>query len=717
MSWRTAAILAGSLLAGCGPVTEPSPTPAVASAWDLPPTWPRTTTAPLVGPRSAVVALSAPAGQTIGEVVARVASPLEAAPGRELRSLPGLTVSVVARWGDRLSAAADSPWFGTAADYTTWFGDGWNADWSGDRLGSAPAWQGSSQAGWLWVNHEYFSNDPPRLEAPPTGQHLLLADALYRGGALSSNLLASRTAADLDTYLLAARRELGGSWLRAERDAAGRVALRPDPAARRYDNTSRTLLTVTGLPLARRAVDDQGAALPAGVVPGTAANCSGGQTPWGTVLSGEENTQDVYGDLEPWWGSDQQFRPGRGGDPGGPLQPAVGADRGALFSAGSHPALHRDRDWLGYVAEFDPGLDPGHYYTALRSGGDGRGHRKLGALGRARWENCTVVVGQDGRLLPGQPLVLYAADDRKSGRIFKFVSREVYQPGMTRGEVRGLLDDGQVHVAHFSDLDNSTGRRLRDAATPTAHRPGRGVWLTLSLGNQRQAAPNGAALGRSRLTVGSALADPSWNGLGGFPDDAMVRRALFTACNKLGVRELNRPEDVEWHPWDPAGRPRLYIACTKHEGGVVCDPEGRLLTGEARLAAPARSDALGLIWALEEADPAAPGRSGEFTFWAAWEGSRGPEAHHVACPDNLLTDPTGALWFGTDGNLDVNQTADGLFRLELDEHQPRYGEAVRVLAMPSDAECTGPSFTPDRRTLFVSVQHPGEEEPSAWPGG
>ena len=44
---------------------------------------------------------------------------------------------------------------------------------------------------------------------------------------------------------------------------------------------------------------------------------------------------------------------------------------------------------------------------------------------------------------------------------------------------------------------------------------------------------------------------------------------------------------------------------------------------------------------------------------------------------------------------------------------PRYGDdagkVIRVASAPRDAELTGPWFSPDGKTLFLSVQHPGEQ--------
>ena len=92
----------------------------------------------------------------------------------------------------------------------------------------------------------------------------------------------------------------------------------------------------------------------------------------------------------------------------------------------------------------------------------------------------------------------------------------------------------------------------------------------------------------------------------------------------------------------------------------------------------------------------------------------------LANPDNLAFDPTGRLWVCTDGALGSAGTSDGLWVCDVQGE----GRAVtkRFLRVPKGAECTGASFTPDGKTLFVSVQHPGaykaatyDEPSSRWP--
>jgi hypothetical protein len=44
-------------------------------------------------------------------------------------------------------------------------------------------------------------------------------------------------------------------------------------------------------------------------------------------------------------------------------------------------------------------------------------------------------------------------------------------------------------------------------------------------------------------------------------------------------------------------------------------------------------------------------------------------------------------------------------------------EIRRFFAGPVECEVTGLTFTPDRRTMFINIQHPGEGGNSHWPEG
>ena len=690
-------------------------------------------------PRSAMVAVSfvdgydTEASDLVGLVKARaeqlatgtlpggVQFPLHAASTDTVRAIAGLQANVVVRWLDPLSYDAEgvTPRFGANNDYIAFFGDGWD-----EVSGDAPQWNGDGWAGWAWVNHEYISGDPPTLTSAATGQYLTLARYARFHGLISGDPDAEVwSQEDLDALVRLAKTQVGGSWLRLVQDPATRTwALDLAADNLRYDATSGTLLTLTGQSMSRPDHDDDGATLPDGVITGLYGDCSGGQTPWGTIFTAEENVQFAYGDLEACWDSNQKFLTGFGFDPGATITFERAASDDSEYGVSSDLNAHHDRDLYGFLAEMDPGVAPDEYEGKTTAG---VGHKKLGAMGRARWENAAFAVDEDWRLVSGEPIVVYAGDDRRSGRIFKFVSSKPYTAGMTDAQIRALLDAGKVYVSHFEGLDHTTGLTLVDTgAAPTEANPGVGRWIELSL-TSRDFAPNASALGEPTKTVGQALADVDWNGVGGFASDDDVRRALFTACNKLGVSELNRPEDLEWNPLDPSGTPRLYVAFTNHGRQVANDQDGVMYDPSTfDSTSPKRPDRDGAIFALEESDPSSPSTSDEFFYFTVWSGGKGAEHTSASNPDNLLIDAEGGLWFGTDGNYGRNGHADALYYLDLDPShaagmpgvvEPTYGVALRVIAGPSDSEATGPALTPDQGTLFFAVQHPGEEVISLWP--
>ena len=669
--------------------------------------------------------------------------PLENTITDTVRTLPGMNHNVVARWLDPLTDS-DSPYapkFGANADFITYFGDGWDANWSGDVVGNSPYITGSSTAGWIWSNHEYISNSRPNVGSAPNGQSLTFAYWLKEKGILDIDVEVDEEwdQAAIDTYINWHKKQLGGSWFRVYQETpSGEWKIDLSADSKRYDSTSDTQVTLTGTRTMRPSFADDGRALDPRVVAGIAGDCSGAQSPWGTVITAEENVQSYYGDVETSWTSRNRFVPGEGFDPGSVISfnVAPGATDGQRFGRHSDPNTRKDRDQYGYLTEIDPGKNSERFYRTVTRGGDGEGHRKIGGMGRARWENAAFATDANFDLIDGQPITIYGGNDRRSGRIYKFVSDSVYREGMTRARVRRLLDSGYLYVAHFAGLDHTTGKTLYDpnnpdggGIVPTEDAPGYGEWIRMSVFNTAQIAPNAEGLGDPRKTVGSALRDVNWNGIGGFSNNYDVRRALFTAANKLGVAELNRPEDIEYNPRDISGTPRLYVAFTNHTRPAVNNQQGVLDD-----TTPSRTDTSGSIFAMEEDQSAEPGRSRSFKYWRVWNGFTPDSADEPAPfaagdPDNLAIGANGEVFFGTDGNPgSTGRTrADAIYYLDLDPaHKdgapgvvnPTYGKAFRFVASPADSEATGPWFTPDGRTLFFNVQHPGENfvaSPSTWP--
>lgn len=644
-----------------------------------------------------------------GSLPTNIQFPLANAGTDSVRALKGFNTNVVISWLDPLTwdSSAEGPRYGANNDYIAYFGEGWEE-------AGAPQFNGSPNEGWVWVNHEYISNDPPTATTAPTGQHAVFAQHLSDMGILTNEVTSDTWSEDdLATYTEWFKKQIGGSWFRIVKDQSNNEWTIDRSAANvRYDATSNTLANVVGLELDGLSSGDAGNPLPKGVVPGIMGDCSGGQTPWGTIFTAEENVQDYYGDAEACWSSKNAFVPEAGCNAGSPIELQTEASEDSLFGASPDPNDYQNRLYYGYLTEMDPGVDPSDYYQSVDAGGDGVGHRKMGAYGRIRWENATIVTDENWQLTAGQPIVLYGANDRRGGRIYKFVSSQPYEEGMSKEETRALLDQGTVYVAHFADLDNDTGYTV-DGEVPTESTSGQGRWLEMSLESE-DVAPNAAALGEGDETVGEVLQDMEWNDIGGFESTNHVLQALFTAANKIGVMELNRPEDVEWNANDPSGTPRIYVAFTKHGRPNVLNDEGVIYDPAVHAEeSPVREDATGSIFAMQEANPANPAESNEFTFWASWVGTEGTGPFDVANPDNLMLDADGGVWFGTDGNFGLNGTADALYYLDLNPANqsganPTYGLPFRVIAGPSDSEATGPAFNANMDTIFFNVQHPGE---------
>jgi secreted PhoX family phosphatase len=657
--------------------------------------------------------------------------PLSNASTDTFRAVEGFVHDVVVSWLDPLTYndGANDLRFGANNDYIAFFGDGYGRS----TTGSTAIYTGASTAGWIWSNNEYVSGRSATNAVAPWGQYLQMAqfydkkgDFLLSGDALVTDGAWADT--DISKLIQRAKENIGGSWMRVVRDpSTGTWTVDRAAANRRYGGTSGTLLGLTGkgydntsITVSASTLDDGGAlpAAPTGVnavVVGTLGNCSGGVTPWGTILSAEENPQDYYGDYEPFFGDPAPFTAAPGGtadiNPAGSI--VFDATPSATSEFGKNPVAtaSHPRDHYGWLTEIEPGATPNGVYDPAT----GAGHRKLGAFGRARWENATFWLDDEWKLHDNKPIVMYAASDRRGGRVYKFVTTANWTSGMSRAATRNLLDSVRVYVAHFADLDNAgsglTLKPSKGGLAPTPSAPGAGQWILLSVTNMTQDAPNATApdiytgTAPAPTKVGAVLKASNYNGMGAFPDDNAVLKAMFTAEMKLGVMELNRPEDVEWNPFDK----RLWVAFTYHGQKALLDNNGKLVPAGGTT----RSDQSGAIFVVNEATPDDPATSTTFEFYTAWIGGQGTGDFTAARPDNLVIDPEGGVWFGTDGNFSRNTRADAFYYLDQSSQR-----AFRIAAVPSDAEVTGPAFTPDGKTLFLNVQHPGEgTTPASGQGG
>jgi secreted PhoX family phosphatase len=87
-------------------------------------------------------------------------------------------------------------------------------------------------------------------------------------------------------------------------------------------------------------------------------------------------------------------------------------------------------------------------------------------------------------------------------------------------------------------------------------------------------------------------------------------------------------------------------------------------------------------------------------------------------PDGLSFDASGRLWIQTDGDYSNAKDFAGMGNNQMLCADPLSGEIRRFMVGPVACEITGLAFTPDQRTMFVGIQHPGEGlKPSHFPDG
>jgi secreted PhoX family phosphatase len=182
-----------------------------------------------------------------------------------------------------------------------------------------------------------------------------------------------------------------------------------------------------------------------------------------------------------------------------------------------------------------------------------------------------------------------------------------------------------------------------------------------------------------------------------FTDQTEVLVFAREAAKLVGATPLDRPEDIEFDPLTG----HVFVALTNNK--IAKNYYGSFLK------------------IIEDGNDPASLTFRHETFLTGSDKS-------FACPDNMVFDPKGNLWFTTDmSGTDMHKGPyeglgnNGLFVFL--RGGPNQGKIIRVASAPVDAEFTGPCFAPDHKTLFLSVQHPGETSPSlekltsTWPDG
>jgi uncharacterized protein len=403
---------------------------------------------------------------------------------------------------------------------------------------------------------------------------------------------------------------------------------------------------------------------------GTFGNCAGGVTPWGTILSGEENFQGYF-DVSDTVAAEHTASFKRYGVPTAKTTQKGWSTVDARFDLTKTPTEAYRFGWIVEVDPYDPTSTP----------------KKRSMLGRLKHEGATITITADGRI------AAYTGDDERGEYIYKFVSTGKYDEKNRKNNF-GLLDEGTLYVAKFTGDGTTDG--LFD---------GTGQWIPLTTD-------------KKSFIDGMSVAD------------VLINTRL--AADKVSPTRMDRPEDIERNPVN--GRVYVALTNNSNRGGTFPVDEANPLaksfvrdTLDGPLVEKSGNRNGYVMELTEEGDDAA--KTG--FFWTLFLVCGDPTAQEtyfggfdkakvspISCPDNVAFDGSGNLWISTDGN--VLGSNDGIFTVPV--AGPNRGQVKQFLSVPFAAEACGPLISEDDKTAFVAVQHPGEtddatfEKPtSTWP--
>ena len=404
---------------------------------------------------------------------------------------------------------------------------------------------------------------------------------------------------------------------------------------------------------------------------GTFANCGGGTTPWGTVLSAEENFQSQV--PEPVYADGSAAAPSE--------RPFVCKD-GKLGGLGNVYGLAGNK--YGWMVEVDPN-------SADQSA------VKHTALGRFRHEAVAV------RAEAGKPLQVYSGCDRRGGHLYRFVSAEPVETVQDKRNSR-LFEAGELQVARFRADGSGEWLAVTPEAVVDPFRPSRfsdadlGCPVELPHRDRSQA---GAELFREDAAVEDycrrfATLSDLYRGEGEALQGAILVDAHL-AASAIGATPTARPEDTKIDPVSGD----LLIAFTSGSPGstggadpaVFKGPDGQSSWANGWVMRLSESGENGFTWRMA------------VTGGTPWAGGLG-----FTNPDNVALDSKGNLWIVTDRSM--KSSAGDVFGNNSCWFVPRSGNGEELAACfatgPMECEVTGVCLDQAEASLFLAVQHPGE---------
>ena len=387
---------------------------------------------------------------------------------------------------------------------------------------------------------------------------------------------------------------------------------------------------------------------------GTLNNCGSGRTPWGTYLTCEENFNGYFGTTAE-------------------VTPAEAVANGYKRYGVSTKVDPGQYNYHGFDTRFDISKTPNEphrhgYIVEINPADPASTSVKHTALGRFKHENAACTLTPEGRA------VVYMGDDERGEFMYKWISRDVYVPG---GDTSTLLVEGQLYAARFNDDQT-------------------GAWVALT--------PDSTGMSAAEIAVFTR-----------------------TAASKVGATTMDRPEWVAVNPTAP----EAYCCLTNNSrrGALKDDGTPHTNAGGEVLAVnapnPRETNEYGQIvrWRPDGGTHAADA----FT-WDLYVMAGNPTVHKEGpyagtaninagnlfnSPDGMQIDTTGIIWIQTDGEDSNEGEFAGMGNNQMLAGDPVTGEIRRFLTGPKGSEVTGLTWSSDKRTMFVGIQHPGAGFPSA----
>ncbi len=423
-------------------------------------------------------------------------------------------------------------------------------------------------------------------------------------------------------------------------------------------------------------------------------NCGAGLSPWGTYLTCEENFSGVFARGQDAsqlsaghnYGRERYSMPenSRGSRYLWHTPNAKDATIPDEFSRWDMTAVgaNATEDYrngfntFGYITEIDP-FDPKSI------------SQKRTALGRFAHENCAYAPVEQGK-----PVVFYMGDDSRGEYIYKFVSKAMWSNSDIGGGLKAgdkYLNEGTLYAAIFNE-------------------DGSGEWKALVHGQ------NGLDASNSVLPFSGQ-------------DEVLV--FARAAADVLGATKMDRPEWISVSPMTG----EVYITLTNNtDRGVKAEqplsasnPRSYTVNGKRT----GNENGHIIRWAEAGGDHAALSFEWDVYLFAAPNNLAAENLSQLSAnndfssPDGLYFDPRGVLWIQTDDGAYTNtsscmllaalpgKVSDGSTTTTSAGQQTRVGMSAsndnikRFFVGPKGCEVTGITLTPDFKTLFINIQHPG----------